>query len=68
MTRRNKSKLLLKTIKNLQDVQTNIPMDGLYIFEVKTAIETLIDIKNRIDNTDESNFALNRLFGLMDQF
>ena len=49
MTRRNKSKLLLKTIKNLQEVQTSIPMDGLYIFEVKTAIETLIDIKNRID-------------------
>ena len=67
MTRRNKSKLLLKTIKNLQEVQTEIPMDGLYIFEVKTAIETLIDIKQRIDShKDDRDFAFNRLFGLME--
>ena len=66
MSKGKKSILLLKTIKNLQDVQANIPLDGLYGFEVKTAIETLIDIKNRIDNSKDSDFSFNRLFGLMD--
>ena len=67
MSKGKKSILLLKTIKNLQEVQTSIPMDGSYIFEVKTAIETLIDIKHRIDNhKGDSDSAFNKLFGLME--